>query len=129
MVKENKSFWITNISNVNVSLTDLGITINAKSSVDLLGRRYDLSEDLLENSLSSGSLYKKRDKLIKRIVPPQIKQDPILDLKKDAVFSNRSKSSVYAEEIKHEELDIPDVEYANDNSDTTEQDRLGRYSK
>lgn len=57
-------WWIINISNMNVCLSDLGITVPAGRSWNLLDSKhfnFDLND--LEASKESGSLFKKRDKI------------------------------------------------------------------
>lgn len=83
MKKVNKTFWVTNISNRNVSLTDLNLTIKAMSVVNLLDvRRYQFTEEQLETSITSGSLYLKRDMIKKRLV------DPVIDPKTNFIINN-----------------------------------------
>lgn len=110
--KPEKTFWITNISDRNVSLSDLAISVPAMSSVNLLDKRhYGLTEEQVKKSAISGSIYKKGDYRIEkgmpaliavRKVPPNIPnsqkpmpfcQDPLPD---------RGKSIL---EIKHEEYE------------------------
>lgn len=123
MPKNDKTFWVTNISNRNVSLSDLNISIPAFSSVNLLdSKHYHLTEKQLEDSLVKGSLFAKRDKIRKRKVPPiSIKEN--INIDKETVIPDRQ-HSIY--EIKHEEYDsliVSDDEFAAQNADTVEYDR------
>src|SRR5574338_1468911 len=71
MKKEIPAFWLTNISNANVSLADLNLTIKAFSSVNLLDKKhYKYTLEQLEKSQESGSLFNKRDRIVVRNVPP-----------------------------------------------------------
>jgi leucyl-tRNA synthetase len=57
-------FWITNVSNMNVSLSDLGITVPAGRSWNLLdSKHFKFTLEQLEKSNTSGSIFKKRDKI------------------------------------------------------------------
>lgn len=57
-----KQFWVFNISNSDVSLGDLNITIRSKTSVNLLKNSQITYEQALK-SAESGSLFKKRNKI------------------------------------------------------------------
>ncbi len=64
-------FWIRNYSNANVSLRDLGITVPANTSLNLLAHKFGFSFQQLQTSATSGSIFKKKN-LIKIVVgPPQ----------------------------------------------------------
>lgn len=62
MVENIQEFWVINISRMNVSLADLNITIPRKARMNLLKYNYTLKE--LEESRESGSIYRKRDKIL-----------------------------------------------------------------
>ena len=102
-----KTFWITNFSNRNVTLSDLYISIMAGSSVNLLDKKhYSFTEEQLEKSLSSGSLFIKRHLIAKRKIPPQMIPKAEITINPYAILPTRS-SSIY--EIKHqnyEELNV-----------------------
>lgn len=72
-----KTFWVTNISNRSVMLTDLGTSIKAMSVVDLLdSKRYPhLTPEMVEKSYTSGSLFQKKTMIRKREVEPMIDED------------------------------------------------------
>lgn len=72
-----ETFWVTNVSNRNVTLTDLGVSIRAMSVADLLdSKRYPhLTKTMLEKSHTSGSLFQKRAMIRKREVAPVIDDD------------------------------------------------------
>lgn len=67
--KTKESFWIRNYSKANVSLRDLGITIPAERSLDLLGHNYNLTLQQIEESLQRGSLAAK-GKVIRKVAGP-----------------------------------------------------------
>jgi hypothetical protein len=120
---KDQEFWIVNISNRNVTLSDLNLSIKAGSSVNLLDKKhYHLTMDQLQKSLTSGSIYKKRDKIFKRVVPPTFKKDPMaIDM--NAVVSSRSKSIFEIKEERFEELEFTDEQYFA--SEGSEDDSIG----
>lgn len=85
-------------------LSDLNISVRAMSSANLLDSgHYSLTEAQVKKSAENGSIYKKRDKIRVRKVPPyvQLSQRP-MDIIASPTLPNRTKS-VY--EIKAEEYD------------------------
>lgn len=111
------SFWLTNLSNRNVSLADLNITIKAFSSVNLMDKRhYSYTLEELEKSVKSGSIFKKRKLFSVRKVPPtMLKMDmPVLH---EAFIPSRERSVLVIKEECYEELSISDEEFADKNSD------------
>jgi hypothetical protein len=126
---ENQSLWITNISKLNVTLADLGITIKARSSVNLLDKKhYKYTLDQIRKSIESGSIFKKRDKIYERKVPPvSIKSNtPIV---KDVFIPSRAKSVFVINEEKYNELDISDEQFAEENIEIVELDSVPLKSK
>lgn len=115
-------FWITNISNRNVSLTDLNLTIKAFTSVNLLDKKhYDYSLEQLQTSVSSGSLAKKRDKLVVRqLAPTIIKNDT--SFSRESMIPTRERSLYNIKEEHYEELAVSDEDFAKDNADTAQID-------
>lgn len=115
-------FWITNISNRNVSLTDLNLTVKAFSSVNLLDKKhYDYSPEQLHASASSGSLAKKRDKLVVRqLAPTIIKKSTAVN--RESMIPTRERSLYNIKEEHYEELAVSDEDFAKDNADTAQID-------
>ncbi len=117
-----QTFWITNISNRNVSLADLNVTIKAFSSVNLLdSKHYSYSVDQLEASAKTGSLAKKKDKLVIRRFAPTITQRNV-SLNRDAMIPSRERSLYNIKEEHYEELNISDEDFAKENADTAQID-------
>jgi hypothetical protein len=110
----NKSFWITNISNKNIVLGDLNITIQAGMSINLL--KYNFSLEQLNKSYHSGSLFRKRDKLILGKQPPQKCKHAIL-INYNAVIPSRERSIEQIKQQVYEELNISDEDFAKENAD------------
>lgn len=128
--KTPDTFWVTNISKRNVSLTDLNYDIPALSSVNLLDSRHHyFTRAQLEASATSGSLFKKSDKIKIRKVPPQKARPVLVPFDRETVMEDRSRSAVKVEHIQYDELKISDDEFAKENADLAEQDRLGKYNK
>lgn len=116
------SFWLTNISKRNVSLADLNLTIKSFSSVNLLDKRhYAYTLEQLEKSVSSGSVFKKRDKIVVRILAPEVtKKNMIID--RDTSIPSRERSIYSIKQENYEELNVSDEDFAKDNADTAEMD-------
>lgn len=124
-----KFFWITNISKSMVSLTDLNFTVNPMTSVNLLDdKHHHLTEKQVLDSAASGSIFKKRNKIIVRKVPPGSVNKTYVPVQENAVFPTKQRSAVEIENIKYEELSISDDEFAKDNADTAAQDHLGKWN-
>lgn len=65
MSKNLKQIWLINIStNRDVSISDLGITVIKGQRVNLLSKHYHLTQEQINQSIKSGSIYKKK-KLLK----------------------------------------------------------------
>jgi hypothetical protein len=119
-----KTFWVVNISDRNVTLSDLLVTIPAGASINLLSKGYPhLSEPILQKSLESGSLFAKRDKIVKRIIPPSGKVERKFMVDEDSFLPNQPRSLLEIKEEKYDELDVSDEEFAEQNVDTVEFDR------
>ena len=118
MQKKNKSFWVTNISKMNVSLSDLNLTIKAMTTVNLLdSKHYYLTEDQLNKSAKSGSLFKKRDRVVVREVEPKIKKPHHILIEEDNSVPSRDRSLVSVKQEKYEELNISDENFASEMAD------------
>lgn len=117
---KKKSFWLTNTSKRNVSLADLGLTVKAMSSVNLLdNRHYYYTLEQLQKSAATGSIFNKRKILFVRIVEPNIIKMNV-PLIKETYLSSRQKSLYEIKEDNYEELNVSDEEFAAENADLTE---------
>jgi len=104
-MKSIPSFWISNISPVNISLGDLNLTVRAYSSINLLDSKhyhYTLSE--IQKSVNSGSIFKKRNKIVVRKNPPIILNPKIATLE-ETYIPSRQRSGISIKEVKYEELE------------------------
>lgn len=116
-MNKEKEFWVTNVSNKNVSLRDLALTIPVKRSVNLLSKHYVYNINQLELSAASGSLYAKRDKLLVRQIAPEAPIPSGIQVSKVPRFiaQNMQRTKIIVEDVKYEELDIGSEEdFANE---------------
>lgn len=87
---------------MNVTLTDLNLTIPAHSCVNLLSKHYYYTLDQLLKSAMSGSLFKKRNKIwlrngeLKKYIE-SIKLDEKTILKKPTKSNNILETNAYSE--------------------------------
>jgi len=122
MKSKGPEFWITNISNRNVSLADLNLTIKAFSSVNLLDKKhYQYTLEQVQQSAATGSLAAKCDKVVVRKNPPEInKKNTNID--RESHIPSRQRSIFSIKEEYYEELSLSDDEYAKENADLAEMD-------
>jgi len=106
MKKEQPTFWLSNFSNMNVSLADLNLTVKAYSTVNLLDKKhYKYTLEQLTKSVESGSIFKKRDKLIVRKIAPVELNADILVIS-SAFIPSRARSVLVVEDKVYEEVNI-----------------------
>lgn len=123
-MNNNKTFWITNISNRNVSLADLNLTVKAFSSVNLLDKKhYSYTLEQLNVSKESGSIFNKRNKIKLRDVPPTIikMNTPMIA---ETYIPSRERSVYSIKEERYEELLMSDEDFAKENADIIELDSI-----
>ena len=115
--KPPKEFWVANMSNKDVSLGDLYLTIRAYASVNLLNKKhYYYTWKQIYDSVTSGSIFKKKDKIIPRKLPPKV-QRLTITIDKESAVPGREKSIFEFKEEKYEELDLSDEKFAEENAD------------
>ena len=106
-------WWITNISNKNVTLADLALIVKAGCSLNLLDKKhfsYDI--DVLEKSRSQGSIFKKRDKIKVGITHQQIHKDIKYELSNQKI-QTKLRSVVKIDEFEYDnEWTYSDEAYA-----------------
>lgn len=125
-------FWVTNASPMNVTLADLALNIRAFSTVNLLDKKhYNYTIEQLIKSKEKGSIFKKRDKIIVRDLPPPVVEKNKLPFLKDALIPSRERSLFAITEVEYDELKISDEkemqnkldeEYAKENAELAEAD-------
>jgi hypothetical protein len=122
MKKEAPTFWVTNISPMNVSLADLNLTIKAYSSINLLDvKHYSYNLAQLEKSVNSGSIFKKRDKIIVRKVAPEVLRANI-PFNRETFIPSRDRSIFSIKEEHYDELNVSDEDFAKDSADLLDLD-------
>ncbi len=113
-VKE-KQFWITNISEKNVCLADLALTIPAKRHMNLLdSKHFYYTEELLAKSKETGSLFKKRHLIKIREVAPD---EPIKAgkyISKEPLFMKNIRAGIEIVEPYFEELQVSEEKFVDD---------------
>ncbi|HVI40449.1 MAG TPA: hypothetical protein VM577_07300, partial [Anaerovoracaceae bacterium] len=98
------SFWITNYSNRNVSLSDLRLSVPAHRSMNLLDdKHFSYTLEQLEASAKDGSLFNKRHLIIVRVDAPQIVVRPGVYISKEPRYV-APRSAITLEEKVYEEL-------------------------
>lgn len=113
-MKNVPSFWLTNISNRNVSLADLALTVRARTSINLLDKKhYQYTPEQLEASAKNGSIFKKQRLVkVRKVAPTQVSADMLLE--RGAVIPTRQRSILDIKEEKYEELAITDEQFVED---------------
>lgn len=110
------TFWLTNISNRNVSLTDLNLTVKAYNSINLMDKKhYKYTLDQLHASSMSGSIFKKRDKLVVRKVAPEVLIANV-PLFRETFIPSRQRSVLSIKQENYEELIMSDEQFAEENA-------------
>lgn len=108
-----EELWITNISSRNVSLRDLALTIPARKSFNLLDKKhFHLTLDQIQQSIESGSIFAKQDKIKVRKVAPVILPPPEIEVSTQFRYCGPPRSLVVIEEKRYEELEISDESLA-----------------
>lgn len=116
------AFWITNVSNRNVTLRDLSLTIKKYSSLNLLSNHFYYSIEQIEKSIKEGSLYNKRHIIKVRKVEPEEPKQKQIEVSDQCRFSYASRSNVKIEEVEYEELKVSEEQFANDASEMFDED-------
>jgi hypothetical protein len=135
MAKVQPTFWVTNLSNRNVTLADLALNIPAFRSVNLLDKKhYQYTLEQLQKSADSGSIFKKSDKIKVRKTAPQVIQ-PNVPFLKETYIPSRERSILEIKEEKYEELEFAnedqkkkEEEYAKENAEYAQMDEVKLYT-
>src|ERR1700722_15079084 len=123
------TFWVTNVSDRNVTLSDLALNIPAFRTVNLMDtRHYSYTMTQLEQSFQSGSIFKKRNRIRRRLGPPGIVKSE-MPIQRDAIIPSREKSVYEIKEDKYEELQVSNEEFAEENAELAELDSKPAFSK
>lgn len=115
---------------MNVTLADLALNIRAFTTVNLLDKKhYNYTLEQLLKSKESGSLFKKRDRVMVREVPPPEHDKEHTPIQREAIMPSRERSILIIEEKEYEELKVSEEDqkkqdeiYAQENADLAEID-------
>lgn len=112
------AWWITNISDKNVCLADLAITVPAGQSWNLLdAKHFTFNIEQLALSRAEGSINAKRDKIKVGITHKQIHKIDGPELSKQPI-QTRKRSAIKVEETNYDEDEwmFTDEDYASEMS-------------
>lgn len=113
MKKNSKQFWVTNIRrDKDLRIEDLCIVIRAGQSRNLLEPQYKYTQEQLDKSRLSGSLFKKSKFLKVREVAPDIKVRPGVYVSKSGRQPPPLRSSIKITEKKYDDLELLDERIA-----------------
>jgi hypothetical protein len=127
-----KTYWIQNMSDRLISLGDLGVLLQPYQAVNLLDpKHYSFTEEQIEASQTSGSLFKRSDKVKQRkIPPPKVYKGPgKIGLDDTNQYPSKIRSLLQHKEFNYDELQISDDEYAKENADLADEDDIGKFKK
>lgn len=116
-INKETEFWVSNISDRNVSLRDLGLTIKSRSNVNLLNdKHYNLTLEQLKLSAESGSLKAKSALLKCRINAPEvlILPGPQISTMPRFIAQNAARTKIIVEERVFEELSVSEEKFADE---------------
>jgi len=109
-------FLIHNRSKLSVSIGDLRVTIPPGKTIDLLENKIGITIDQINASYKSGSIYKKRDKLVKVESAPLPFQAPDIAVSKLAGLTDHpigffSKNTSIYNDVFGEDVNVTDDEF------------------
>lgn len=112
--EKKKEFWVANISDRNVTLTDLATSIPARKNRNLLATKSPYTLEQLEASAKSGSIHAKSDKIkVRKFSPIEMPAAVILVEKEPRPGKLRSlveiKEKRYAELIYSDEQFVAEL--------------------
>lgn len=118
------AFWITNISNRNVTLRDLSLTVKKYSSINLLSSHFHYTVEQIEKSIKVGSIHNKSNIIKIRKVEPEETPLKKIEVSDQSRFSYAARSNVKIEEVEYEELKVSEENFANEASEMFEEDNI-----
>src|SRR3989304_7817424 len=110
---DKPSFFVINISDRNVCLSDLALTIPGGRWYDLLNDNFYYTIEQLKASLKNGSLYEKRNKIKIGKGRPEVVELHKKELSKYPIIT-RNRSAVKIDEPQFDDLIFSDDDYANE---------------
>ena len=121
VVRKEEELWITNISRKqDASIGDLRITLRCGQSINLLAKKknglqmYTLTRKQIDDSIASGSIFQKRDRIKVRIVAPVVishRVDVVESVDRSSTRLHRKATQIEIPE--YTDLDIPDDDKEN----------------
>ena len=113
------AFWISNITDKSIVLSDINVRLNPRQSINLLyNPHYDLTLNQLLASEASGSLFQRNKEVVHRKFAPIY--EPMMKQVSSEPIPCRKRSTLILEEIKYDELDISDDKFAEEAADLTD---------
>lgn len=116
--EEKPKLWVINISDRNVCLSDLALTIPARKAMNLLDKdHFHYTYDEIKASIDDGSIFKKRNAIKVGKGPPQEVDPQKFELAKRPIqIRKRSIVDVNATDTDYNEAAWSDEQYADDMS-------------
>lgn len=106
-------FWVCNITDQNVSLGDLRVTIPPRKGVNLLdSNHFSFTYEQLKQSAESGSIFRKQNKIKIGAGPPQENSEPEKTLSKFPIMRRKRTAVKIKEEVFEDDLFFTDEQYA-----------------
>lgn len=100
-----KDLWLINYSKRDVSISDIGLVIRARTHVNLTVLKLNVPWTTVINSINTGSIYKRRNQLAVSEIPPGARNFP--KIKESTVpIASDPKTTVKVQEKNFEELNI-----------------------
>lgn len=114
----SKSLYIKNISKQDIHLSDLGIIIKSFKTINLYNiHRFHFTEEQINNSIKSGSIFKRKNKIIFiENLESITKSNTYIKTSKDNLLYDKNRSLIERKKIKIDDLD-DDLDFAIENSD------------
>jgi hypothetical protein len=124
-MSNNREFWITNLTNRDVALADLRLTVPAFRSINILDpRHYHLSVEQIETSLKNGSLFRRKGIIVVRDVPPKEPVKPGVYVYKGPLPGRRFERPIrQVEDKQYEELQVSTEKFAAENVDMVDENK------
>lgn len=120
-----RSYWVSNLTQRDIGLSDLRVTIPAYRTVNLLDEKhYHLTIEQLEASAASGSIFKRKGLISVRDVPPPQPIKTVIQAFKGPALRRVERSIIQVEVPVYEELQFSaesDEKFAAENLDVAEE--------
>lgn len=119
MKSRTSGIWLTNISNKDIYLPDLGIKVCSMTSINILSNKPLYSVQDIEDSINKGSIAKNKNKIFVRFSKPEkLKPSRADDTISNQHIPDRARSTEKIVEQVYEELQITDDIFELDGDDS-----------